>query len=104
MKHGDLNYASITREDFDLQVKIVERAERMGLFAGTRCTAMMDVGFAHAQFNMCLQMWLDADDENFAHDFCGIHRHINRETCRVEDFFLPRYAGSCHGKPASEGA
>ena len=36
MKHGDLNYASITREDFDLQVKIVERADRMGLFASTR--------------------------------------------------------------------
>ena len=90
------------KSEFELIVKIVERAERSGFGSGDRSTRLLDVEFAHKQFNMCLQMWLDADDENFAHDFCGIQNHMNRETCRVEDFFLPRFAGVCHGKGAGE--
>lgn len=30
------------------------------------------------------------DDFNFAHDMAGIERHINRETGKIEGWFLPR--------------
>lgn len=33
-----------------------------------------------------------ADDFNFAHDMLGIDKHINRETGRLMDHFLPRFA------------
>lgn len=33
-----------------------------------------------------------ADDFNFAHDVFGIARHLNRETGKLEDHFLPRFS------------
>ena len=35
---------------------------------------------------------LAADDFNFAHDVGGINRHIDRETGKLQDCFVPRYA------------
>lgn len=35
---------------------------------------------------------LAADDLNFAHDVFGIHRHINRDTGKLENCFSPRFS------------
>ena len=84
--------------------RIIERADALGISKGTRITKVLDIENACKQFNLRLADWLAADDFNFAHDFTGIQANINRITCKIENHFVPRYAGSCHGKPASEGA
>ena len=53
---------------------------------------MMDVDNAHKQFGMRLEDWLNADDFNFAHDFCGIQKHIDRKTGLVGGCFVPRFS------------
>jgi hypothetical protein len=39
-----------------------------------------------------LDDWLASDDENFTHDLVGIELHLNRQTFRLGDCFLPRFA------------
>ena len=82
-----------SKEDFEKIVKVVERAEQMNIARGERFTRIMDIEFAHHQFNLRLDEMLEADDLDFAHDFIGIQNHINRSTFTVEDFFVPRFAG-----------
>lgn len=88
-------YDSLSEQDMDRQLKckIVARAQRMGIATGDHLSQMMDVDFAHMQFHMRLKDWLDAGDHDFAHDFCGIQRHIDRATGLVNGYFLPRFAG-----------
>jgi len=88
-------YDSLSEQDRDRQLKcrIVVRAQRMGIATGDRLSQIMDVDIAHRQFNMRLMDWLNAGDYDFAHDFCGIQRHIDRTTGLVNGRFLPRFAG-----------
>lgn len=79
-------------QEYDLIFKIVVRAQKMGITIGDHITQMMDVDHANKQFNLRLEELLQADDFNFAHDFCGIQRHIDRSTGLVGDFFIPRFA------------
>lgn len=41
-----------------------------------------------------------ADDFNLMHDVTGINAHLNRETGKLERWFLPRFAG---GKREGQG-
>jgi len=53
----------------------------------------MDITATHA--NGCpvkLRELAGAPKLDFAHDVCGIQRHINRETGQLEDCFVPRYS------------
>jgi len=77
--------------------EIAERA--MGLDVArrndpfTKLDIAMDVTAVHR--NGCrlrLEALRDADDFNFAHDILGIRRHLDRETGKLGDFFLPRFA------------
>lgn len=84
-----------TREEVILINKIIARAEALAQSGHTidRMAAHMDISVCIA--NGCplkLQEWLDAPDFDFAHDFYGIARHINRKTGQLEDCFLPRFA------------
>lgn len=83
------------REKTMKYVKICERAEKMGIRQGDRMGAMMDIESADKKFNLRLDEWLNADDFNFAHDFCGIQSNIQRECFPATDFglFVPRFAG-----------
>lgn len=59
----------------------------------TQMDAEMDISACHA--NGCplrLSELLDADDFNFAHDFFGIRRHMDRTTGNLTDCFVPRFA------------
>lgn len=56
-------------------------------------TLMMDLEACHS--NDCklkLQELLETDDFNFMHDINGIQHHIDRETGKLVNCFLPRYA------------
>ena len=53
----------------------------------------MDICATHA--NGCtlrLKDLLDADDFNFGHDIIGIYNHIDRETGKLVNCFLPRFS------------
>ncbi len=52
----------------------------------------MDVEFADQDVGMDLQKLLDFPDGDFFHDMGGIVRHMNRETKKLGDCFMPRCA------------
>lgn len=83
----------ISAHDYDLIYRIVERAHKIGVDTRDHVTQLMDVRFAYIQFNMRLDDWLLSDDDDFAHDFCGIQKNMNRKTGNVEGSFLPLFAG-----------
>lgn len=80
------------KERFEKIIKIIEKAEAMGIGQGDRITRILDIENADKQFNLDLDDWLNADNLDFAHDFIGIQNHMNRETGLCEDFFVPRFA------------
>ena len=61
-------------------------------------TAVMDLDHAHQDIPLDLETMLDASDDtsvlrsDFIHDIGGIRRHMNRETFKLEDCFVPRFA------------
>jgi len=85
----------VNRVDFRVISEIVKRAEGMGLVTKNydRMTAMMDIEACH--LNGCLldlEKLRDFDNFNFAHDICGIARHMDRNTGKLTDCFVPRCA------------
>ena len=82
----------------------VEEYERIGISKRSRPTLLdieMDLTACHA--NGCplnLDRMIDATREDAGsplhfslwHDVTGIHRHLNRETGKLEDCFMPRLA------------
>ena len=88
----------VTRRERTKITAIARRAVAMAERAGTDYPlpdADMDITATHA--NGCrldLDRLAAADDFNFAHDVFGIRRHLNRETGKLENCFLPRsYVG-----------
>ena len=85
----------LTKADYDLCYKIVERAMELGLYKDNRVTAHMDITNAAKYWDMRLEEWLNADDFNFVHDVVGIYENIIREyPVRFENCFVPRFAGA----------
>lgn len=82
----------MTKDEMLIIVEIAKRAEDKGLLMFDRMSLIMDIQNAHEQFNLRLNEWLKADDFDFSHDIVGIQQNINRETKKVENCFLPRYA------------
>ena len=86
----------VASDEIDTISKIVDRAMELYRRHGhrpNRMTVHMDVTATHA--NGCalrLAELLEADDFNFAHDLYGIDRHLDRNTGKLTDHFLPRFA------------
>jgi len=81
-----------SKEDTDTIMKIVQRAVQTAPETD-HLSLLMDISAAHA--NGCplrLTELLAAGDIDFTHDVFGIARHIDRETGKLADMFLPRYA------------
>lgn len=95
-----------SRHEFETIKKIVERAGTLFTSHGAFVDALsltMDVTACH--LNGCplkLADLLAADDFNFIHDIGGIRRHIDRDTGKLTDCFLPRYAETCQGARADD--
>lgn len=84
-----------TPAEFATIRKIIDRAAAHGLIRkhDDRLSISMDLAATHANgCPMDFDRLLAADDFNFAHDYCGIARHIDRETGQLTDHFLPRFA------------
>lgn len=83
----------LDKEQIALTVKIVNRAEQLGLMQTDRITAILDLEKATEHFNLRLADMLNADAFNFAHDFVQIQSDINRATDKFSNRFVPRFAG-----------
>lgn len=84
-----------TKSDFKTISKIADRAHKMACehqpdFKRTKVDIMMDIECCHETMPLDLGKLLAADDFNFAHDVFGIARHLNRQTRKMEDCFVPR--------------
>lgn len=80
------------KEQFELIMAIVKRADEMGLMVFDRLSLSMDLDATNNEFNLRLQEFLEADNFNFAHDIIGIQNNINRATKKIENCFVPRFA------------
>ena len=92
-----------TKQEYELASQIAKRyvalvREVEGHLSRTReseiqRTTLMDIIAVH--INACplkLQELLTAERFDFSHDVSGIRRYFNRESGKLEDCFLPRYA------------
>ena len=88
---------TLTKTDYEVINKIVDRAQNLGFYKDNRLTAHIDISNAVKHFNMRLEPWLEADDFNFVHDIFGIYKAINRDTYPADfsndKYFVPRFAG-----------
>lgn len=83
----------LDKEKVELTMKIVNRAETLGLMQTDRITALLDLEKATEHFNLRLEDMLNADNFNFAHDFVQIQSDIDRATGKFSNRFVPRFAG-----------
>lgn len=86
-----IKFARFSAADRTIVDAIVDRAVKARIYSD-RIEADMDISAVHARCPLRLADLLDADDFNFAHDLHGIRRHLNRQTGKLERFFLPRFA------------
>ena len=82
----------MNKERFEIIIKIIERAEAMGITWGDRITTIMDMTNADKEFNLRLKEFLEADNMNFCHYFIGIQNNMNRRTMKMDNFFVPRFS------------
>lgn len=81
----------------ELIKKIAARAVNVYAQHETRVdevTIIMDLMACHFHGGQKLHLddLLAADDFNFIHDISGINRHLDRETYKLMDGFMPRFA------------
>ena len=84
----------VNQNKVDLIMAIVDRGWECGIgkYYKDKLSMMMDISAADEDCPLKLQELLDADYENFVHDITGIRANINRQTKKLENCFLPRYA------------
>lgn len=82
----------MNKENFKVIVEIAKRADEMGLLKFDRMSLIMDLEHVDENMGLRLNDFLNADDCNFTHDICGIQNNFNRETKKMENFFLPRFS------------
>ena len=96
MAQADVSF-DVSKADALLIGKIVERGLEMARESGhpiqDKLSVHMDLTAVHANGTaLRLRQFLNADDFNFAHDFFGIRRHIDRNTGELTECFRPRFA------------
>lgn len=82
----------MNRDEKMVVVEIAKRADALGIMMLDRMSLMMDVEAVHAEIGLKLDELLNADDTNFTHDIVGIQNNLDRESKKLQNFFLPRYA------------
>lgn len=85
-------FAKFTESETEAVNLIMERAEHwLPEPDFDRLTIRMDISAVHAHTPLDLEEWSKADDENFVHDLGGIRRHLDRDTGKLTDCFVPRF-------------
>lgn len=79
----------ITYKEDDLITAIAERA--VSAFGGDKLEYLLDVhGAKKGNPDMDLDKLLKASDFDFGHDIYGIRNHLNHDTLKFDNCFLPR--------------
>jgi hypothetical protein len=79
----------------EILTAVLDRAEALAKRANLpfdRVGLALDLGMCQSHVPLRWAALLEADDFNFTHDVFGIHKHMNRDTCRLDNCFLPRFA------------
>ena len=76
--------------------KIAAIAKRAAQIAGCDAlTFIIDLSYCiEGGCSLRLDDMMKADDFNLMHDIYGINKNLNHETFKLENCFLPRFAGS----------
>ena len=86
-------FARFSPEELKTASSIASRAIRAGIYpAGYEMDARLDIAIVHLCCPLRLSDLLVADEFDFAYDMIGIQLRLNRRTCKLEHFFLPRFA------------
>ena len=87
-----INWEKASAKDYEVVSKIAKRAlELLPVSDFQACT--MDIIATHISgCPLDLAKLLKADNSNFLHDICGINKHIDRATGKLQDCFAPRFA------------
>lgn len=86
------NFPVVDNRSKELISKIAKRGNLISPDSRSVSEFSMDIYAVLAHQPMDLESWLKANDFNFAHDIFGIQRHLNRDTWKLEDCFLPRFS------------
>ena len=81
-------------DEVDLMIRVAERVDSLNMFADgsyPRIIMVLDLAAVNGYIGMDFEALLNADDFNFAHDIVGIRNHLDRETGRLGNCFLPRF-------------
>ena len=88
---AQIKWTPFSKKNKELVKKIVERATTEGLLADDATALNMDLVATHLNsVKLDFPKMLAADKFNFAHDICGIQRHLNRDNAQLMNSFLPR--------------
>ena len=81
-----------TKAEIELASDIAKRVVKL-LGTGKVLTFAMDIQACHTH-GCCLKLveLLKANNGNFLHDVVGINQHLDHNTGKLKDCFLPRYA------------
>lgn len=97
-KEKQIDWSKATIEDYKVAKQIVERAnkelshESVGIGIDEH-SLQMDIVATHISgCKLKLKELLEASTGNFLHDICGIMKHLDRTTGKLQNRFLPRYA------------
>lgn len=80
------------KTDFQKLSEIANKAISMGIVETDKLTLMMDLECVHDSIGLRLDDMLECNDYNFSHDITGIQFHLNRQTKKLENCFLPRFS------------
>ena len=87
-----IDWAKADKNEVLMASKIAKRAVKL-LGGGKVSSVAMDIQACHTHgCKLKLVELFDTDDGNFLHDVCGIAQNIDRDTGKLENCFLPRYA------------
>ena len=80
----------LTKENVDVAIAILERADKLGLILNDRTSLHMDLESADVDYDRLASF----PDFDFAHDILGVQRHMDRSSYpgKLTDCFLPRSA------------
>ncbi len=86
-----IDWSLCLQGEIELILAIGKRA--VGLLGGKANTFTMDIQACHTH-GCCLRLadLLEAGESDFLHDIVGIHQRVDRDTGKLSDCFLPRYA------------
>lgn len=90
-----VQFATPTAAEVPHLAKVTSRAVDLLTSGGVstdEIEVQMDLLAVHHHTPLDFARMADADRANFAHDVCGIYRHLDRRTGLLRDCFVPRYA------------